>query len=292
MILLTGAAGKTGRTLTATLAASGLPVRAFVGSSGREPDLLALGAAETVRGDLLKDEDVSAAMTGIDAVYHVCPNVHPQEEEIGARMIAAARAARVGRFVFHSVLRPREERMPHHWRKFRVEERLLESGLDFTILQPAPYMQNVFGGWDSVRQGKYTVPYPTETRISMVDLADLAEAAATVLSLSGHEGATYELCGSEYLAQHEIADILSDILADELGHPVVAREQDVGEWRRIAAGRGLDKERADCLVRMFEYYAEYGLRGNQQALTHLLRRPPTSFADCIRRELRNQDLRN
>ncbi len=283
MILLTGAGGKTGRVLTATLASSGLPVRAFVGRSGRESALLELGAAETVHGDLLTDEDVHGAMTGIEAVYHVCPNVHPQEEAIGARMIDAARAAGVRRFVFHSVLHPQIERMPHHWRKLRVEERLFESGLDFTVLQPAPYMQNVFAGWTDARQEAYTVPYPTQTRISMVDLNDVAEAAAKVLSESGHGGATYELCGSGYLSQDEVAAVLSD----ELGHPVVARQQDVEEWRRGAANRGLDEARVDCLVRMFGYYTEYGLRGNPEALSHLLSRPPTAFAACIRRELRN-----
>ena len=33
--------------------------------------------------------------------------------------------------------------MPHHWLKMRVEEKLFASGLPFTILQPAAYMQNV-----------------------------------------------------------------------------------------------------------------------------------------------------
>ena len=50
MILLTGAAGKTGRALTTALASSGIPVRAFVGRSGRESELLELGElAEAVR---------------------------------------------------------------------------------------------------------------------------------------------------------------------------------------------------------------------------------------------------
>ncbi|MEE9207789.1 MAG: NmrA family NAD(P)-binding protein [Gemmatimonadota bacterium] len=283
MILLTGAAGKTGRAVTAALASRGLPVRALVRRSGQESELLELGAAESVRGDLLVDEEVGAAMAGIEAVYHVCPNVHPQEEAIGARVLEAARAAGVRRFVFHSVLHPQTERMPHHWRKLRVEERLLESGLDVTVLQPAPYMQNVFAGRDQILEGTYTVPYPTSTRVSMVDLNDVAEAVARVLSEGGHGGAIYELCGSEYLSQDEIAAVLTD----ELGRLVVAREQAVGEWRRRSADRGLDGERADCLVRMFRYYAEYGLRGNAQALSHLLHRPPTAFTDVVRRECRD-----
>ena len=62
--------------------------------------------------------------------------------------IRAAQSAGVERFVYHSVLHPQVEIMAHHWQKMRVEEQLFESGLSFTILQPAAYMQNVLAGWD------------------------------------------------------------------------------------------------------------------------------------------------
>ena len=45
------------------------------------------------------------------------------------------------------------------------------------------YAEYVLAGWDDiVERGVYSVPYAAETRISMVDLRDVAEAAATVLT--------------------------------------------------------------------------------------------------------------
>ena len=92
--------------------------------------------------------------------------------------------------------------MPHHWSKLPVEEMLFSSALDVTILQPTAYMQNCLSEWDRmVGSGIYRVPYPVETRLSLVDLDDVAEAAAIVLSDADHSGATYELVGTPPLSQ-------------------------------------------------------------------------------------------
>jgi uncharacterized protein YbjT (DUF2867 family) len=124
--------------------------------------------------------------------------------------------------VYHSVLHPQIEAMPHHWNKMRVEEMLLGSPLDVTILQPAAYMQNILAEWDRMlRSGVYRVPYPVETRLSLVDLDDLAEAAATVLINAGHSGATYELVGTPPISQIEIAETFGKAL----GRPVRAEAE-------------------------------------------------------------------
>ncbi len=71
------------------------------------------------------------------------------------------------RFVYHSVLHPQIEAMPHHWAKMRVEEMLFAAGFDLTILQPTAYMQNILGAWRGiVEDGVFRVPYPVETRLS------------------------------------------------------------------------------------------------------------------------------
>ena len=126
--------------------------------------------------------------------------------------------------------------MPHHWLKMRVEELLFASGLAFTILQPAAYMQNVLAHWDRiVGEGVYPVPYPVETRLSLVDLEDVAEAAAIVLTEPGHAGATYELAGPEALTQTEVANILGQ----QLGRTVHAQAVPLTDWEHAARAAGL-----------------------------------------------------
>ena len=77
-----------------------------------------------------------------------------------------------------------------------VEEMLVDSGIPFTIIQPAVLMQNLLESKNSIenesifRQKFFT---SDKTRMCMVDLEDIAEVAAAVITQPGHTGASYEL---------------------------------------------------------------------------------------------------
>ncbi len=283
MILVTGAGGKTGQAIVGVLAAHKQTVRALVRRREQARPLRSLGAADVVVEDMLSRAGVARAMASVRAVYWIAPNIHPEEGRMGRIAIAAARAAGVRRFVYHSVLHPQTRAMPHHWQKLGVEERLFESGLDFTVLQPAPYMQNVLPYWDTVlSEGAYRVPYGEGAALSLVDLEDVAEAAARVLTGADHEGATYELAGPEALSPSAIARALSRAL----GRPVEAETVEVSEWVDRARAGGLEEYSVAALSKMFRYYDSFGLSGSPRVLQWLLRRRPTTFGEFLDRARR------
>ncbi len=280
MILITGAAGKTGRAVIRALTVQEHTIRALVYRKEQVTPLTQLGVQNVVVGDMRVQAVVDRAFEGVRAVYHIAPNMHSEEIAIGKLAINTARAVGLEHFVYHSVLHPQIECMPHHWQKLRVEERLLESGLSYTILQPAAYMQNVQAHWnDIVTKGLYRVPYSAETRLSMVDLQDVAEVASKVLTESGHEGATYQLCGPEVLSQTETAEVLAHQLERPVRVEVVPREM----WHEQAQTSGLDVHRIATLIKMFEYYEQNGFCGNSGVLQWLLGRKPTTFAEYVTR---------
>jgi NAD(P)H dehydrogenase (quinone) len=280
MILVTGAGGKTGRAVIKALAARGATVRAFVRSLTHEAALTALGVSDVVVGAMDNPDALARAVRSADAIYHICPNVSPHEIVFAKALIAAASDTGVSRLVYHSVLHPQIEAMPHHWQKLRVEEMLLGSALDVTILQPTAYMQNSFGEWDRmVGDGVYRVPYPIETRLSLVDLDDVAEAAAMVLMNSGHSSTTYELVGTPPLSQIEIAETFGRALK----RPVRAEAETIASWEQRARGAGMDDYARQTLTKMFRAYARDGLKGNPNVLCWLLGRPPTSLATFAER---------
>lgn len=275
MILVTGAGGKTGMAVIAALADRGVAVRALVHDASWT-DAVIMGVADEIAVGAFEDTAALVAATeGVQAIYHICPNVSPNEIAYARAMMAAAKAAGVPRFVYHSVLHPQVEAMPHHWAKLRVEEMLLTSGLAVTVLQPTAYMQNLLVGWRSiVEDGVYRVPYPVDTRISLVDLYDVAEAAALVLTEDGHVGATYALVGTPALTQTEVAETLS--LA--IGRPVRAVAEAVEAWE-ARAGAGMGDYQRQTLAAMFRSYATHGLVGNANVLNWLLGVSPITLAE-------------
>lgn len=250
LIAVVGAAGKTGRAVVNALKSRSSSVRPLV----RRP----AGMAGEVVVDLLDPRSVRAGFRGVDGVYHMAPNMHPAEFEIGRQVISSAQELGVERVVYHSVMHPQIKAMPHHWDKMRVEEAIIESPLRWTILQPAPYVQN----FNRPNDGVLRVPYRIDAPFSFVDLMDVAEAAATVLTGTDFDYGIYELAGPEVLT------------AADIGRRLGVRVQPVDS-----------EQEPTRLKAMFEHYDRHGLVGNPASLAMILGRPPTNALDALVRDL-------
>jgi NAD(P)H dehydrogenase (quinone) len=283
MILVTGAGGKTGRAVITALAAAGRSVHAFAHREAHAAALRTCGAVAVSVGSLDDADAIARAADNAHAVYHICPNVSPFELNFAQAVVTGIKRAGVRRIVYHSVLHPQIEAMPHHWQKMRVEDMLFASGLDVTVLQPTAYMQNIFLGWPMiVASGVLRIPYSPEARISLVDLDDVATAAAIAVG-DEHIGATYELVGTVALSQREVAGIISSVL----GKSVRVEQEPATTWSDRARNAGLGDYQCETLLKMFDYYGRHGLIGNPNTLKWLLRREPTTLAAVMARHAAN-----
>lgn len=277
MILVTGAGGKTGKAVIQALVQAGQPVRAWRRSASQAEEI---SETDSIVGNMEDSNLWHQACRDVEALYLICPNMHPREMEIGQRALRAAQAASVSRFVYHSVLHPQTEDMPHHWQKLRVEEMVFRSGLPFTILQPCAYMQNILAFRAEIAEtGTYLVPYDVRARFAFVDLLDVAQVAARVLTESCHEGAIYELAGPDNLSSIEIAMQLTDYLQ----RPVEAARMPLERWKKTALESGMPDATIESLAAMFRYYNAYGLVGSGNVLGWLMGRRPTSLAQFVKR---------
>ena len=282
MVLITGAAGKTGKAVIKALVHKGVAVKAFVFRNTYTEEMYRLGATEVVTGDLLNQADLEIALKDVTAVYHICPNMHPEEISIGGKVIKAVKSSRCRRIVYHSVLHPQTESMPHHWHKLKVEELLFASGLNYTILQPCAYMQNILNDLNEIIENKsYTLPYNPGSKFSFVDLVDISEAASVVLTTPGHMGAIYELSGPEVLSVQDVIEVI----AKENNIDVTLTVQSQHRWMEQPGIASLSDYKRDCLRKMFEYYDKYGLWGNSSVLEWILGRKPRKIQQVISYQL-------
>lgn len=284
MFLITAANGNQGKLLMPKLAAANVPVRALVRSESSGAKLRAMGF-EVMVGDMSEPGVLDRAMEGVSSVYHIGPVLHPREREIGIEAIEAARRAGVRHFVFSSVLHAIITDLVQHEIKRDVEEHLLASDLEFTILQPANYMLPlkllpVF------REGVFRLSWSLDRLQSMVDLDDVTDVVAEVL-LNGerHYGATYELVGRGRYDAHQLGGIISGVM----GRHVPVEEISGDEYLKAFIG-GADPadftHQARVLRAITARYSAHDFIGNPNVLTWLLGREPTSFGQFVERNYR------
>ena len=281
MILVTAAYGNQGRILVPKLAAAGLKVRAMR-QRPRPQELIALGAAEVFIGDAADPKVLREAMEGVDAVYHVGPTGHAHERAMGFCMVDAALDAGVRHVVFSSVLHPIVTELIQHKLKRDIEEYLVSSGLNFTILQPSDYMQQslqpaVF------EAGQLTWCWDFDRPQAMVDLEDMAEVTVRVLSEGGrHYGATYEL-SAENISANRMAAGVSRAMGREVVPKLISSE-DLLNALMAAQGREGDFTQERAVIEGFcRWYNDHDFIGNSVVLEMLLGRAPTTWDEFARR---------
>ncbi|GAB4079758.1 NmrA family NAD(P)-binding protein [Modestobacter muralis] len=272
MIVVTAAGGRTGLAVVAALRARGQAVRALVSSPRASASLTALGA-EVVQTDLTDVDSLPARLAGAQAVHLIWPNFDAREQAGSVAVLAAARRAGVGRLVHHSVLHPQVRAMPHHAAKERVEEAVVGGGVPWRVLRPCAYADNLDAGLSDVAAtGRFSSPWGLTRGQSLVDLRDVAEVAAVLLTEDGLDGGTFEVAGPEPLTAPAIAGLLAQRLDREVTAVDVVPDRPVPPVSDYAA---------HCRRLMFDWYREHGFTGTPWALEALLGRPARTLADHL-----------
>jgi uncharacterized protein YbjT (DUF2867 family) len=287
MILITGANGQTGRAIIKALLSQGEQVRAFVHKPEHIRELNSLGVKEVAVGDMMDQKAVDEAFIGISTVYHICSALNTHEVEIGQIVIKAARSAKIEHFVYHSVLHSILQDMPHHQKKLMVEKLLVDSGMPYTIIQPAVFMQNILESWKLLsEEGIFRQKFfsTTETRMCMLDLEDLAEAVSIILTKPGHAGSTYELCGPENLSLSDMVAAMEQHFGREIKVETPQDEMFAVQLKKHGAG----DYQVDTLIKMFQHYNVHGFIGNPNILTWILGRKPNDFSSFILKTLKSK----
>ena len=218
-VAIAGGSGFVGRHVVEALRARGHVV--IVLARGRRG--LPLGA-ELVPCDLAHEALPVGALDGCDALVNLAgikreegtQTFEAVHVEATRRLLAACAEAGVRRFVHLSVVCSRSDpRLPYHDTKWRAEEAVRTSGLDFTVLKPAV----IYGPGDDmvthlVRMIRFAPLFPVVGRgdsiLQPVDVRDVAEAVAAALDRPRSIGGTYDVVGPDRLPLAEVVRIVAD----------------------------------------------------------------------------------
>jgi uncharacterized protein YbjT (DUF2867 family) len=276
-VLMVGATGKYAHHVLPELKKRGVKVRALVRSRDSERKAREYGADETAIGDLQEARGLISAAVGVDGVFHIGPAFAPRESDMGVTMVEAAKAAGVSKFVFSSVMHPSISKLTNHSAKRPVEEAVYDSGMTFTVLQPAIFMQTMEGGWNEIiRSGRFVLPYSRRLKTCYVDYRDVAEVAAEAFVSDKFDNGTYELCAPGMFNRSEIAALMGEALelridAGEISFEAWADRAQFPEGP-VRAG----------LKRMYAEYNQHGFRGgNATVLKCLLGREPRTLQQFL-----------
>ncbi len=278
MILITGATGTTGREIVEELRKGGATgVRALVRDPARAGVVRDAGF-ETVAGDFERPESLAAALEGVERALLLTPPT-PQTFELQRNFIEAAKRAGVKHVVKLSAIGA-DSASPEGFGKWhgQSEEFLKSSGLEWTMLQPNFFMQNLLGQARQVAATGSVFQPVGDARASFVDTRDIAAVVARTLTEEGHEGQTYVLTGPEALSYHDVAAKLSEAAGRTIGYVPISPEQ----FREGALAAGLPEWLVAALERLNELFASGRAAEVSDAVRRVARREPTTFGQFAR----------
>jgi uncharacterized protein YbjT (DUF2867 family) len=275
MILLTGVTGKTGGETAKKLVEKGANLRAIVRDEAKAADLKAAGV-ELVVGDLSDADTVSKALDGAEKAFMLLPNGE-QQLEMEKQFVDLSVAAGIKHLVKMSSMEAvgdAQTPIPQaHW---ATEEYIRASGLDWTMVKPNFFMQNLLASAATIKdQHKFFLPMGDGTT-GMADVRDIGAVCAEVLTGDGHAGKSYEITGPEVLSFYDVAERFSEVLGEKVEY--VALPMDV--FREKMSGI-LVPWHLNAVCELFREIAEIGLDHTTSTFKDLIGRDPKSLRQFI-----------
>jgi len=239
LILITGATGRQGGSVVRHLAADGWRLAALV----RNPDApaaraLAARGVELSHGDLDDPASLDAALQGTYGVYSVQSWAEGIEAEVrqGANLAEAASRAAVEHFVYSSVGgAERETGVPHFESKWRIEERIRELDLPYTVWRPVYFMENLLWQRNAIRAGHLAPPIAPDVPVQFIAVEDIGAFVAMSFRTPGSWLGKCTEIASDELTFTQVAAALStvvqcEVVLDPLKLPAEPERRIMVEW--------------------------------------------------------------
>lgn len=270
-ILVIGSTGTIGTPLVKALLAKGESVKA-ASRTGKAAD-----GAEGVRFDYNDHATFADAFDGVDRLFLILAG--GRLDAISALTPVVEEAARRKvKIVFLSVFGvDADDSIPYR----QIELKIIASGVPYVILRPNWFADNFHSYWKAgIEHGEIAVP-AGEGKSSFIDVRDIADSAAAVLTSTAFDGKAFNLTGPGAIGYGEAAAIISQAIGKPVSYSPVSDEVFIG----ILTNAGVPKDYASFLASIFHPVREgwtSAVTGDVETLTgHAPRSLETYVADHL-----------
>ena len=231
--------------------------------------------------DYDRPETLVPALSGIDKLLLISAN------EIGRRtpqhqaVIDAAKVAGVPYIAYTSLLRADKSPLGLAQEHRETEKLIQDSGITYTFLRNNWYSENYLAGVAHTIEIGTLFGAAQDGRISSASRIDYAEAAAKVLTSTGHENKTYELAGSESFTKADLAQFISQATHK----PVIYQNLSADDLRQGLIQASLPSHLIDVIVDADVQTAKGAMYSDSKDLEQLIGRKTTSIQDAIKAAL-------
>ena len=279
MIAVTGATGQLGRLVIASLLRR-VPAEQIIAAArtpSKAADLATLGV-QVREADYSKAATLAKAFAGATRLLLISsPSIDNRVAEHKAA-IDAAKTAGVELLAYTSVLRADTSTLlvaPDHW---ATEQYLTASGIAWVLLRHPSYIENYTASLGSALEHGVIAGAAGNGRNSAVTRADLADAAAIVLTTPGRAGKIYELGSDVAFTMAEFAAEVSD----QSGTNVIYSDMTQHAYQALLEKVGVPSKFASLIADSDAKAATHGeLYTASRDLSGLIGRPTTTLAAAV-----------
>ena len=231
--------------------------------------------------DYDRPETLVPALSGIDKLLLISAN------EIGRRtpqhqaVINAAKVAGVPYLAYTSLLRADTSPLGLAQEHCETEKLIQDSGITYTFLRNNWYSENYLAGVAHTIEIGTLFGAAQDGRISSASRIDYAEAAAKVLTSTGHENKTYELAGSESFRLSDLATLIDQAANKDIIYQNLSAE----EYTQGLTQAGLPAGLVDVIVDADIQSIQGAMYSDRKDLEQLIGRNTTSIQDAIKAAL-------
>lgn len=282
MILVTGASGQLGRLVVEELLkrVDADQIVAAVRSPEKVQDLAAQGVVVRT-GDYSKPETLASAFVGVSKALLVSSSEVGQRFPQHKAVIDAAIEAGIELLAYTSLLQAPTNPMQLAAEHKATEEYLAQSGLGYALLRNGWYTENHFAAIPAAMQMSAVFGCAGEGQFNTAARADLAEAAAVVLTSNHQAGKVYELAGDE---TYTLADFAAK-LGEYTGKAIVYQNLPEQEYVKALVGAGLPEAFAGIFADSDTQASKGYLEDHSKDLSTLLGRPTVHWAELLKSQL-------